>query len=227
MFRSPDPGQDGRNVKVLDLLKQWEDQIDREFADNPAVRISLHAEIGRAYMGFADYDHAERHLESALALASETLGERHMTTQQAHLGMAALRRRQNRFAEADAMYATMVPIMLDIAGPDEVDVMIAQNDWALTMKDLGRRAEAEDLMRELVTRRLRVLGRANDSTASSLNNLALLLRERARTPRPNACTARRWRSISDSTARSTFAPPSRSTISRRCCARWAVWMNPR
>ncbi len=191
MFRSPDPSQSGRDVKVIDLLRQWEDQIDREFADNPAVKVSLHAEIGRAYMGFADDENAERHLQRALELARTTYGERHMTTQSAQLSIASLRRRQSRFAEADAMFALMVPIMLQVGGPDHVDTMIAQNDWALTMKDLGRKEQAERLMREVVDHRLRVLGRMNDSTASSINNLALLLRERGE----NAQAERMYREV--------------------------------
>ena len=50
-YRSPTPTQDGRDVKVVDVLERAEMEVAKEFANDPATRWELLHQIGSAYSG--------------------------------------------------------------------------------------------------------------------------------------------------------------------------------
>ncbi len=180
MFRSPDPSKRGADVKVIDLLAEWEGVIDLRFADDPEVQASLHAEIGNAYMELHALDKAESHLLRSIEIRSAMAGEDDVITQGARIALASLRHRQARLTEAEAMYAEIIASRMKTVGPDSLNTLVARNGHALVLKSLGRLDEAEAIFRDVIERRLRILGRNDDATASAMNNLALLLRERGK-----------------------------------------------
>ena len=57
-FRSPDPSQDGRQVKVADVLDRASDRLDQEFAGSQATKGGLLDALGRTYEGMGLYDRA-------------------------------------------------------------------------------------------------------------------------------------------------------------------------
>src|SRR4051794_34920041 len=57
-FRSPDPSQDGRQVKVVDILDRASKMVDVRFAGSQAVRGRLLEVLGTTYRGLGLYDEA-------------------------------------------------------------------------------------------------------------------------------------------------------------------------
>ncbi len=58
-FRRPDPSQDGRELKVVDVLDRASDQLDQAFAGSKATQGSLLDALGRTYLGLGLNDRAE------------------------------------------------------------------------------------------------------------------------------------------------------------------------
>src|SRR4029077_13018506 len=55
-FRSPDPSQDGRLVKVADVLDRASEWLDKQFAGAEEVQGKLLESLGRTYWGLGLFD---------------------------------------------------------------------------------------------------------------------------------------------------------------------------
>jgi serine/threonine-protein kinase len=67
MLRSPDPRNQGRNVKVVDALDRAARRLDTDKAENPEVEAAIHRALGVTYGSLGMYDTAESHLRAALS----------------------------------------------------------------------------------------------------------------------------------------------------------------
>ena len=52
-FRSPDPSQDGRDVKVADILDRASERLDKEFAGSQATKGTLLDALGQTTRAWA------------------------------------------------------------------------------------------------------------------------------------------------------------------------------
>jgi len=74
MLQAPDPWQDGREVKVIDLLDRASEQLEPALADQPEVAALAHHRLGCTYQDLGQYEQAEQHLGRALELSAEAPG---------------------------------------------------------------------------------------------------------------------------------------------------------
>src|SRR6185295_3455551 len=74
MLASADPGRDGRDVKVVDVLGRASTRVEEEFAGDPLLQARLLHTIGKTYLGLGQTREARALLESALARDQKLLG---------------------------------------------------------------------------------------------------------------------------------------------------------
>ena len=79
-FRSPDPTQDGRQVKVADVLDRASARLDTEFAGSQATKGTLLDTLGMTYRGLGLYDRAVSLHSKAGAVLEARLGPDHPDT---------------------------------------------------------------------------------------------------------------------------------------------------
>ena len=82
IFRRPDPSQDGRQVKVVDLLDQAVRDLDAEFPGASKIKGELLHTLGETYSGLGLYDRAAELLTKALSVRQAALGPDHPDTLQ-------------------------------------------------------------------------------------------------------------------------------------------------
>ncbi|MFG0316863.1 MAG: serine/threonine-protein kinase [Planctomycetota bacterium JB042] len=104
MLASVDPGRDGREVKVIDVLARAADELDRGAAEIPEVEAALRQTVGFTYHRLGLYDEAEPHLVRADALNREHLGEDREETLTGATHLANVFLAQGRIDEAEALY---------------------------------------------------------------------------------------------------------------------------
>ncbi len=71
MLLAADPGLEGRDVTVLEVLDQASADVGVQFADRPVLESDLRGVIGNTYNSLGEYARADSHLTVALALATE------------------------------------------------------------------------------------------------------------------------------------------------------------
>ncbi len=74
MFNAADPSEEGRDVRVVDLLEGASDRIEHGFDGEPGLEAGVRYAVGATYRGLGLYDEALVHLERALELYEESLG---------------------------------------------------------------------------------------------------------------------------------------------------------
>lgn len=174
MLATVDPAVSGRDVRVIQVLDAASDGVDREHADQPIVRASLHDVIGQTYFALGESDNAERHLRAAVALHTTVNGPAHRDTIASVNALCVCLYHTGQFEEAQARLADALSACRE--SPDDVDVLTAQtqNNLAAVLSVSGRLDRAEQLFREALATRRRRLESGHLDIAETLNNLARL-----------------------------------------------------
>jgi len=87
---------------------------------------------------------------------------------------------QSRFEAASAVYARVTPLLATEFGPDHLRTRIATNNHAAALLQLGRGADAESILRDVLLRRETTQSPDDETAAAAYNNLgeAFLLQEK-------------------------------------------------
>jgi tetratricopeptide (TPR) repeat protein len=172
VFRGPDPSQDGRLVKVVDILDRASRNLDRRFAGPPAIRGTLLDALGRTYNGLGLNDRAVGLHTQALAVLEAALGRDHDDTlaSRGHLAMALTE--AGRLAEAIPHQQAILEQLEAKLGPDHVKTLTARNNLAMAYVAAGRLTDAIALLEELLRLNEARLGRDHPLTLHNRNNLA-------------------------------------------------------
>jgi serine/threonine-protein kinase len=71
MLSSADPREQGKDVKVIEVLGEAAQSIENDFADQPEITADLHTTIGTTYLSLGLLESAENHLQKALDIRLE------------------------------------------------------------------------------------------------------------------------------------------------------------
>ena len=171
-FRSPDPYQDGRLVKVVDMLEGASRTLLGEFAGSRETRAALLDALGQTFLGLGIYDKAETLLKEAVTVRSALLGVDHLDTLSSRANLANVYWYQGRYPESIAAHEAVLRGRSARLERDHPDVLQSRFDLASAYGVAGRTREA--IAMEQVTLKLREarLGPDHVDTLQSRDNLA-------------------------------------------------------
>jgi eukaryotic-like serine/threonine-protein kinase len=144
-FRSPDPRQKGRDVKVIDVLDKARAGLEQKFAGSQATKGALLDALGQTYKGLGVYGTAGTVHSEALAVRAATLGADHPDTLTSRSNLAAALRDAGRVPEAIALDEETLKLRTTTLGPDHVDTLKSRNNLAQKYVDAGRLKEGIEL----------------------------------------------------------------------------------
>ena len=176
LFQVADPDQaQGETITARELLDRGAVRIAR-LADRPQVQARLMDTIGRIYQSLGLYADAARHLEHALEIRREVLGEEHLESAESLDNLAGL------IVEARGDYALAASYIreaLDLRrrrlGNEHEEVAESLNNLAHVLQIQGDLKTAESLLRQALAIKRKRLGEEHPAIANGLNNLAGLL----------------------------------------------------
>ena len=105
MWVSPSPMEQGRDVKVIDVLAYGEDKVEREFQDDPLTRNTLLNHLATTYRRLGEYAKAEEIITKCLDDCRRTLGNDHPRTLSAMIELGTLYSYDERFPEAEVLFS--------------------------------------------------------------------------------------------------------------------------
>jgi len=190
MFKSAsDPFKVGTKVKVGDMLDRYSAQLDETFPeDQPEVEAAIRTALGKGYKGLDLFEmhgtaesykkSAREHLEAALALREEALGEDHPQTLESLGALIGLLRGQGEDAVAEPLCRESVERTKRVLGDDDPATFGVMYWLADIWSALDRTEEAEELARETLELRRHHLGEDDSATIVSVYQVGRLVLER-------------------------------------------------
>jgi serine/threonine-protein kinase len=176
MLSSVDPGRDGRDVRVAEILDRAAQDVGSRFGDRPEVQAALRTTIGRCYRALGMLEPAAVHLESALELREALRGAEHRETVESLNELAILRIMQGDLSTAEELLEdALASARRQLDRRDELLLSILSSLAGLRNVQ-ARLPEAEELLRELLDVQHRTLAETHPDTIRTIHNLALVLR---------------------------------------------------
>jgi eukaryotic-like serine/threonine-protein kinase len=178
MLRSPDPRNQGRNVRVVDALDRAARRLDTEKEENREVGAAIHRALGVTYGSLGMYDTAESHLHSALSAMPTSSPEGRAEVAAVETELADVVSSRGDQAQAEKLYAHALGVFDALGMREDLRRADALNDLGEVLRNRGDDVGAEAHYREALNIRRRLLGSRDVAVAESLNNLAVVMHGR-------------------------------------------------
>jgi len=173
MLAATDPGYQGTDVTVRDMLAQAARDVETE-ALSPEVEAQVRHTLGQTYYDLGLYDSATVHVERAAALRERVYGEIDMRTSMSLSYLAALAEQRGEWARAESIGRRMLRIQQSLRPIDEGELATTYDNVARYVYNLGLLDSALALQRIGLVHRRRATDSASlDALPYSLSNLAV------------------------------------------------------
>ena len=170
----------GHEVTVREVLDQVSKAVDGKFKDRPLVEAGVHQTLGEAYRGLGDYPQAEPHLERALMLRREGLGEEHPDTLTSINGLGTLYMYEGRYGEVEPLLVRALRLLRRTVGEDHPLTLDCMRNLGVLYRIQGRYDEAESLHLRALEVSRRALGDEHPHVLDAMNNLAMVYKSQGR-----------------------------------------------
>ncbi|MGD8451971.1 MAG: serine/threonine-protein kinase [Phycisphaerae bacterium] len=175
-----DPTQDGRDVRVVDLLQRAADSVTAELPGQPEVEAAVQNSVGTAYLNLGLYAEAVPFLQASLDTRAAVLGEDAPDTLVCMTNLAAAYDKLARWAEAEALVRRTLEVRRRQLGPENVRTLESMKNLGGVLQKQGKFDEAEALWSDALAIARRVLPEDHCTRLTIMNNLGQLLKQRGR-----------------------------------------------
>jgi serine/threonine protein kinase len=154
MIAAPDPWKleggspETRNVRVVEALAAAAANLDRNLADNPALRGEIATLLGRTLRRLGQTDASRKQLESAVQLLRPLHAETALPRVEAEIQLAITLGEQGEFEAADKMLTGLLPLLEKTPGLSSDAIIDARRAAAIVASGVGDSARAEQLARD-------------------------------------------------------------------------------
>ncbi len=171
----PDP-----DLKVRTALDRAAAKIGEKFADRPILEASIRQTIGESYHQLGLYPQALSHLQRAVDLRRQLLGDKHPDTLVAMESVGAVYLSNDKFPEAEPLLVGAMEGLQEVRGPEHPETLAAINGVAQLYFFQGKLSDAERLLIQLRKAYLRTQGADDPETLDATNTLAMVYHDQKR-----------------------------------------------
>jgi serine/threonine protein kinase len=179
-FRSPDPNQDGRDIKMADVLDRAVADLDANFAGSPKIKGELLDALGQTYTGLGLTTKALDVLKKARAVDQAVLGPDHPDTLGVNIDIFQTYRIARRLADGVPLLEDTLKRCKTKLGPDDPLTLTTMKDLGDAYRAAGRTAEGISMLEDTLKLCKAKLGLDDPTTLYTMNNLALAYRTAGR-----------------------------------------------
>ncbi|MFA6044420.1 MAG: serine/threonine-protein kinase [Phycisphaerales bacterium] len=173
MLQAPDPHNQGRDVRVADILDAGSESVDEQFKDHPLSAASAHALLARTYAALGIYDKALGHYESAEKGFVAVLGASSDEAIGAKSGRASCHYELGQIPTSIELATQAANTARAQFGPLSVRTLDCESVLASSLDAAGRLDEALPMKQSIAERTEQLKGPTDDETTSAYNNLAV------------------------------------------------------
>ena len=172
-FQRPDPAQDGRDIKVIDLLDRAVAKLEQGPPGPEASRGALLDAIGKTYLGLGQYSRAAEILAKAFEFRKVLLGPDHPDTLLTRNGLGTAYMAAGRLSVAIPLLEETLRLESKRIGPDTDAPLRIRNALASAYQANGDFARATSQFEEIHKLTTALFGAEDRQTITVRNNLAL------------------------------------------------------
>jgi serine/threonine protein kinase len=172
-FRSPDPSQDGRQVKVADVIDRAAARLEPSFSGSAVTKGALLDALGQTYYGLGLSDKSVGMFRRAAAVRESALGPDHLDTLRSRNNLAAAQLSAGRIAEAIELFEATLRACDAKLGPDHYTTIECRSNLGSAYWTAGRHEESIVLSAQTLRLMLEKFGPDHPFTLTARNNLAV------------------------------------------------------
>ncbi len=180
-FERPNPGEDGRQVKVVDLLDKAAAKLEADGSLDPLARARLQDALGRTFFGLGLMEPALVQLEKSRTAYERGLGLDHPTTLKVMYHLSYTLGHAGRNDEAIKLGEQTLWRRKAVLGPEHEDTLLTMGQLAGRYWAASRLGDAVPLAEQAVAGQRKIPDLKADTLANSIINLAMLYRAAGRT----------------------------------------------
>ncbi|NNE07753.1 MAG: serine/threonine protein kinase [Gemmatimonadetes bacterium] len=176
MLAAVDPGEQGRDVTVREVLDEGSKTIGDEFQEQPLVHARLLRTMGDVYRNLGIYDEAGPLLQQALAIHEDEFGEDHIEISSSLISLGLLHKVNGEFRHAAELFERSLAIREEKFGPEHPRTAYVMDHVADALQGAGE----FDSSRALYERAIAIYEKNSESNklATTMTDLALLLQRK-------------------------------------------------
>lgn len=181
MFSSADPGVEGKDVKVYELLDKAAVDVNIKLKNYPKIKSAIKQTLGSTYIGLGDYEKAKSLLTESLETNKKLFGLNSKESAKGFHQLGLCYDWIGNYKTADSLYVQGIKIyekLSDIPPKEMADIL---NDFGTFVSTLGN----EDSAVVIYKRSLNIYGIYNKvkgkKEAITINNLAVSLHHQNKT----------------------------------------------
>jgi serine/threonine protein kinase/Tfp pilus assembly protein PilF len=175
IFSSPKPEENGKEIKVVEVLDRADERIIEAFSDQPENEASLRKTIGSTYLSLGLHESALFHFDTAHQICLDLMGEEHPETLDSMHDVASAFFAQGRYSEAEALHRQVLEARRRVLGEEHPSTLESMRSLAVVFSGQARHSEAEALHRQALESQQRILGEEHPDTLLNMQYLAKCL----------------------------------------------------
>jgi len=168
----PDP-----DLKVRTALDRAAARVEGKFDKQPLVEASIRQTIGSSYMDLGLLPEAQQHIQRALVLRRQGLGDEHQDTMATMGLLTKVFRLQGKYQEDEPLLRKLLDVQKRVLGETHRDTLDTMNELALLYRLEGKLPQAESLYISALKIYRRIAGPDDTDAAGVMHNLASLYRQ--------------------------------------------------
>jgi serine/threonine protein kinase len=139
-----------RDLKLLEVVNRASTNLTGKFTDQPVVEATIRLTLGKIYVGLGELLVAEPHLETALSLFRQELGNRDLRTADAAEFLGRVQNMRADFKEAEANLKEALDIRLKLLSARDQKTYESRLSLAHVVNNIpGRKEEADRMFEEI------------------------------------------------------------------------------
>ncbi len=179
MLGSADPGAEGRDVKVYDLLEKASKDVDVKLKNQPKIKAAIKQTLGSTFIGLGEYTKAESLLVQSLNLSRDQFGEKSKEAAKCYHQLGLCYDWIGNYEKSDSFYLKGINLYKSLSG-DIPSKALGDNmsDYGSLLINLGEYDSAWTVLnRALQIYKLNHAGNGQKA-AITINNIAVDLHHR-------------------------------------------------
>jgi serine/threonine-protein kinase len=172
ILNSADPRTQGKDVKVVQMLRLAAESLATDFDEQPEIAAELNTTIGLTYLSLGFFDSAESHLRRALKLRTEVFGLNHQQTAMSFNNLGQLLQTKGKLNAAEPFYRRALQTLRKLDREDSLETASVLDNFGYLLILKGKNKEAIDVHHQELSIRRRFLGENHPKTGQTLGKLA-------------------------------------------------------